>query len=116
MTDFDKDYIGQTGRALAKRINEHNKGYGSKSTKDPYYRPYFCAAYICGLEGMDKIGRESLERQWKEHIVELKRNSNRLDIMTRLQQGSRVVEDYNLNCRPEKHIRFVVTVKELAAI
>ena len=65
---------------------------------------------------MDKIGRESLESQWKEHIVGLKRDGNRLDIMTRLQQGSRVVEDYNRNCPPEKHIRFVVTMKEEAAM
>jgi len=32
--DFDRDYVGQTERSLAVRINEHNSRNGAKETKD----------------------------------------------------------------------------------
>ena len=36
--DFDKEYIGQT-KYLARRSQEHNRGYGSTSTCGPFYKP-----------------------------------------------------------------------------
>ena len=65
--DFDKDYIGQTEQ-LPRQLQQHNSGYGSISTADPYYRPYAIAAYITGLYGMNKTGREVLEKM--ENISE----------------------------------------------
>ena len=59
--DFDKDYIGQTEQ-LPRQLQQHNSGYGSTSTADPHYRPYAIAAYITGLHGMNKSGREKLEK------------------------------------------------------
>ena len=43
--DFEKDYVGQT-KCIVRRLQQHNSGCESTSTCDPFYRPYYVAAYI----------------------------------------------------------------------
>ena len=54
--DFDKDYVGQT-KCVARRLQQHNSGYGSTSTCDPFYRPYCVAAYITRLGALNRQGQ-----------------------------------------------------------
>ena len=43
-------YIGQTGN-MSSSLNQHNQGYGSKTTTPPSLRPYSLFAYVCGFDG-----------------------------------------------------------------
>ena len=108
--DFDRDYIGQSD-TLSRRINEHQAGRGSLGTCDPYYMPYTLAAYMCLLNGIDQKGREDLEKRWKEaNHIEMERGNT--DLLHRIEQGNRIVKEYNSCCTSqEDHIRFVVTIE-----
>ena len=53
-------------RNLIKHLKQHNSGYGSSSLSYSYCRSYALPAYITGLYGMSKSGREMLEK-WKEY-------------------------------------------------
>ena len=73
--------------------------------------------YICGMSHVTPRGRKALERKWKQYI---ERNSNRGDnnVMSRLQQGKRVVQEYNESIQdpsntvdPEYLIQFVYTIE-----
>ena len=110
--DFDRDYVGQTEN-LARRFYEHNSGHGAEGTSDPYYRPYCVAAYICGLAHMAKAGREDLEWRWKLFNVQAL-IEGRTDIQSRIDQGRRVVENYNVGRSDCEKIRFMVTMKRAA--
>ncbi|KAL7538852.1 hypothetical protein ACHAXR_012264, partial [Thalassiosira sp. AJA248-18] len=107
--DFDRDYIGQT-QNISTRFSQHNSGRGAEGTADPYYRPYCVAAYICGLSHMDKVDREILEHRWKVYNREAIRNGRR-SIECRIDQGRRIVEEYNQNCHEEERIRLVKTIR-----
>jgi predicted GIY-YIG superfamily endonuclease len=111
--DFDRDYIGQTTN-LGTRITQHNNGSGAVGTEDPFYRPYSIAAYICGLSHMSEREREGLEYLWKLYCRQV-RDAGRSDIMVRIDQGRRIVSDYNRNCPEEEHIRLVVTIRRKVA-
>ena len=107
--DFDRDYVGQTEN-IVRRFDEHQRGYGARATSNPYYRPYCVAAYICGLSHMDKTQRESLERQWKLYNRGTLASGLR-DLGSRIEQGQRIVNEYNETCDVNEQIRFVVTIK-----
>ena len=107
--DFDRDYVGQTEN-IVRRFDEHQRGYGARATSNPYYRPYCVAAYICGLSHMDKTQRESLERQWKLYNKGTLASGLR-DLGSRIEQGQRIVNEYNETCDINEQIRFVVTIK-----
>ena len=107
--DFDRDYIGQT-QNISTRFAQHNSGRGAEGTADPYYRPYCVAAYICGLSHMEKADREALEHRWKVYNRESIRNGRR-SIDSRIDQGRRIVEEYNQDCHEEERIRLVKTIR-----
>ena len=111
--DFDKDYVDQT-KNLARRFAEHQCGRGARGTSDPYYCPYCIAAYICGLSHMDKTQRECLEWKWKVYNTKTVAQRNN-DIRSRIEQGQRVVEEYNETCSENDQIWLVVTIKRTAA-
>jgi len=112
--DFDKDYIGQT-ECVARRLLEHNSGYGSTSTSDPFYRPYCVAAYITGLGALDKRGREELEQRWKYYRYDTIMSGN-YSVDARIESGKRVVQEYNSTvlCNTDK-IKLIVTIKRKTA-
>jgi hypothetical protein len=113
--DFDRDYIGQCEN-ISRRLDEHNRGVGSLGTASAHYRPYFPAAYICGLSHLDRQMREHLESRWKALNLQIIQ-SGCSDIMARIEQGRTVVSEYNeRQCELSYHIRFVVTIKSDVAM
>lgn len=109
--DFDRTYTGETTN-LPRRLYQHNSGYGSKGTRtSPLHRPYFVAAYICGLSHLNKGERMSLEGKWKL------KNRNSINgangsLLARVRNGETVVKDYNANQQDlSKHIRLMITMK-----
>ena len=111
--DFDRDYVGQTEN-IARRFDEHNRGSGSQATSDPYYRPYCVAAYICGLSHFDRSQREHLEWKWK-HYNDQVVAQGRTDLAERIDQGQRIVDEYNEHSPADEEIRLVVTIKRSIA-
>lgn len=58
-------YIGQT-TSIVRRIQEHNRRQGSKSTRDPYLLPWICVAIITGFDAPEaRLHRLRVERMWK---------------------------------------------------
>lgn len=106
--DFDRTYVGETTN-IVRRLQNHNSGYGARGTTDPIYRPYFVAGYICGLGDFTKKERQALERRWQQYNLWML-SGGRTDVQTRINQGQRVVDDYNLNKPKELHITFIKTV------
>jgi len=102
--DVNRCYIGQA-ESLSERLDDHNNGNGA----DCRFAPYFTCAYICGLSHMNRNQRMYLESEWKRY-VRLVMSQGRTDLMTRIEQGRRVVENYNSQHPKNIHIRFVVTV------
>ena len=106
---MDRTYVGQTNN-LARRFHEHNSGPGSAGTADATYRPYCMAAYICGLSHMIENELDYLERRWKLYIHNLP--SGNQNVWARIQQGCRIVEEYNANADEINFIRFVITIEQ----
>jgi len=107
--DFNRAYVGETTNII-RRLQKHNSGYASRGTTDPIYRPYFVAGYICGLGDFTKVQRRTLEQQWQQYNRWVMLNGGRTDIQTRINQGQRVVDDYNSKRPKELHIIFIKTV------
>ena len=131
-TNFQRTYCGQS-ESIARRINEHNSGYGStgtapgklqllpiklslvfSSTLIPYeqviYQPYCIAAYLCNMRHMSTAQRMSLESKWSRGIRALSR-SGRQDLESRIDVGERIMVEYNDTVCEQDKIRLVVTIK-----
>jgi predicted GIY-YIG superfamily endonuclease len=63
-------YIGQTMRALATRLNEHNSGKGSEQTKSPTLIPWGLLAFVTGFNG-DRVALRCFEEVWEEKRLTL---------------------------------------------
>ena len=61
--DATYSYIGTT-KCIRKRLNQHNSGFGSRSTNPLHLRPFVIYAYICGFNG-NQLLRFHLENEWK---------------------------------------------------
>jgi predicted GIY-YIG superfamily endonuclease len=57
-------YIGSTRRPLGTRLNEHNRGIGSKSTSPAALRPWAVLCYVCGFENQESH-MQAFEYAWK---------------------------------------------------
>jgi len=116
--DCSRTYVGQTEN-ISKRLYQHNKGWGAVGTADPQYRPYAVAAYICGMGHMERVEREGIEKKWKIYNRAIMQESSRRrnDVMDRIEQGRRIVVEYNED-QPyeEMFIRFVITVDRSSVI
>lgn len=72
-------YIGQTMRALATRIHEHNSGCGSEQTRSPLLIPWGLLAFVtefnfdlealCSFEQVWEERRLSVFRRQRGHIT-----------------------------------------------
>ncbi len=108
--DCSRTYVGQTEN-ISKHLYQHNKSWGAVGTADPQYRPYAVGAYICGMGHMNRVEREEIERKWKYY------NHRVNDVMDRIEQGQRIVVEYNENqLYEEMFIRFVITIDRSSVI
>ena len=87
-------YISQP-ECLCQRYIQHNQGTGSISTENIGLRPWAVAAYICGLNGMSKRDRISLEGRWKSKVQELQRRGYN-DSFSWINAGLDIVRMYNV--------------------
>ncbi len=108
--DCSRTYVGQTEN-ISKCLYQHNKGWGAVGTADPQYRPYAVVAYICGMGHMNRVEHEGIERKWKYF------NRPVNDVMDRIEQGRRVVVEYNVDqLYEEMFICFVITIDRSSVI
>jgi hypothetical protein len=63
-------YIGQTMRALATRLHEHNTGCGSEQTKSPILIPWGLLAFVTGFNA-DQLSLRCFEQVWEEKRLRL---------------------------------------------
>ena len=113
LRDFDRTYIGQTEN-LAARFKQHNSGNGARETRDPYYRPYCLAGYICNLGDYERHQREDLERAWST-AISMVINEGRTDVQSRLMAGVDLVAETNRGLDGDERIRFVTTFKSTSS-
>ena len=79
---------------------------------DPYYHPYGVVAYIGGMSHMNKAERESIEQNWK-NLNKREISNGRGGILHRIEQGKRIVDQYNRSCEhKEDRIFFVELLKK----
>lgn len=108
--NMDTTYVGQT-IDLKRRFSQHNSGNGSTGTCNIADRPWALVGYICGLGHLDQSGRMQLETQWRGYN-QLSQHSGRDDIMTKIREGERVVQEWNdLELDDERKIRFVALIR-----
>ena len=97
---------------MSRRFYQHNNGYGSTGTANPIHRPYFMVAYICGISHLSKEERETYEEQWKQYVNRALNRGADNNLFVRIQQGQRVVEDYNSICAEEENrMKIIATVR-----
>ncbi len=87
-------------------------------TADPQYRPYAEVAYICGMGHMNHVEREGIEKRWKVYNCAIMQESSRVnDVMDRIEQGQRIVVEYNEDqLYEEMFIHFVITIDRSSVI
>ena len=117
MKECSRTYVGQTGN-ISKCLYQHNRGWGAVGAADPHYRPYNVAAYIWGMGHMNRVECEGIETKWKVYnhaIMQSSRGQN--DVMDRIEQGCRIVVEYNEDkLYEEMFIRFVISIDRSSAI
>jgi predicted GIY-YIG superfamily endonuclease len=87
-------YIGQT-HGLAKRLNEHNSGIGSKQTAVTHLRPWALIAYVVGFSNQSTKSLIAFEHQWQQ-LRDAKLQVNRSLTPTQTRNLATVVAgDYN---------------------
>lgn len=73
--DHNQNYIGETF-SLGRRLNEHNRGYGSEFTSQRKYSPWFLIAYVCGFNHNKRL-MKSFEKSWQKRREFMLRNGQR---------------------------------------
>lgn len=102
-------YVGQTEN-LGVRLVQHNSGYGSLGTAPPEYIPYAPAAFLTNMSHLNKSGRMMLEKHWQ------RLNKSSVDkgegfVNNMIENGRRVMDEYNSTASPQDHIKLVVCIK-----
>lgn len=95
---------------MAKRLNQHNSGYGAEDTAPVQYRPWFVACYLTNMAHLDVSGRMSLEKKWQD-LNNWSGQRGRVNIETWINNGRTVMDEFNRMTDEENHIRMVVTVR-----
>jgi predicted GIY-YIG superfamily endonuclease len=114
LRDFDRTYVGQT-QNISVRLTQHNSGNGARETRDPYYRPYCLAGYMCNMGHLSKGHREDIEHNWAKAVRRAILEGRR-DIESRLAIGEELVKQLNSIRLPDEHIRFVTTIKRIGDV
>ena len=90
------------------RLDQHNSGYGSKTTLPVSLRPYALLAYVCEFEGNRRVIR-SFEESWKiSHDEERMRGVTELKQIARLASG--VIQQTEM--LEDIHLRFILNFEE----
>ena len=106
----ERTYVGQC-RNLGRRIRNHNSGFGgSAGTASAIYRPYAPVAYLTNLGHMSDGDRMSLENSWQLMNNEVN-GKGEVDIEARIENGRRVMVNYNENNPRENHIRLIKCIQ-----
>ena len=100
-------YIGETGN-MSSRLNQHNQGYGSKTTTPPSLRPYSLFAYVCGFDG-NKTLRLQFEGMWKQ-----KRDKSLLEGLTCMKGIARLAADVMKSAKnvPDLDLRLILNFED----
>jgi predicted GIY-YIG superfamily endonuclease len=61
----DEVYVGQTGRNIPVRLNEHNLGRGAHGTETATFMPWGVAAYIDKMSYVTEEERKDIEKKWQ---------------------------------------------------
>jgi hypothetical protein len=85
-------------------------GYGSQGTAPTAYLPYAPAAYLTNMDHMSERDRMTLEWKWKELNVRSVEQGNGY-MENRIDNGRKVMEEYNSAVPPENQIKMVVCIK-----
>ena len=105
--DLNHIYLGSTHN-LAKRLQQHNAGYGSRQTQSVHLRPWALLAYIVGFDG-DKAAYEFIENNWIAQKQDLLGNPHvQASVQAIHNIGKDIVATYNILHRDNgKLLRFV---------
>ncbi len=70
------------------------------------------AAYICGMGHMNHVEHEGIEKKWKVYNCAIMQECSRVnDVMDRIEQGQRIVVEYDEDqLYEEMFIYFVITI------
>ena len=105
-------YIGET-KSIVTRLNQHNSGYGSKSTAPANKRPYAVMGYICGFDGnQNKHLRRHIEKAWKQKRDFLL-SQGMLNPLDWLSAGATVIAelDDNLYRKNKEELRLIQLIR-----
>jgi hypothetical protein len=102
-------YVGETAN-LGARVKAHNNSNGSVGTAPALFKPYAVAAYFCGAT-IEKPERMSLEHTWQNMNRMSIEQNGASDIDTMVENGKRIVREYNLNHTVDKHLSMSVFAK-----
>ena len=108
LQDNNTTYIGQTEN-LAKRLTQHNKGYGAISTKNEKLRPWSVIAFITGFNNNDKNSRKSLEKCWQTKAKRIVGQT--LNPMEVIELGKYIVHCWNTNEHCPMNLNFVQCIE-----
>ena len=97
---------------MAKRLRQHNAGYGADATAPIEYRPWCVACYLTNMAHLDESRRMSLEARW-QHYNSNDHERGRTGINVWIENGRRVMQDHNEMCRTgeDDHIRMVIAIR-----
>jgi hypothetical protein len=110
----ERIYVGQTEN-LGIRLVQHNSGYGSSGTAPPAYLPYAPAAYLTNMSHLNQSGRMMLEAKWQK-LNERSLEKGEANVHNLIQNGRRVMDEYNIDASPENHLRFVICIKRTSSV
>ena len=109
LTNTSRMYVGETAN-LGARVKAHNNSNGSVGTAPALFKPYAVAAYFCGAT-IEKPERMSLEHTWQNMNRMSIEQNGASDIDTMVENGRRIVREYNLNHTVDKHLSMSVFAK-----
>jgi len=102
----DEVYVGETGRNIPARLNQHNSEGGAHRSKTATYKPWGVAAYINKMSYKTKKERQQIVQDWRDKN-KLSTISGSSDVKTYLKNGKDIVMQHNARePEPEKHLSF----------
>ena len=109
LTNMSRMYVGETIN-IGGRLKTHNTSSGTIGTAPAIFKPYGLAAYICG-PALEKGDRVSLEQRWQHMNQRSVLEGGVSDVDTMVENGRRILREYNLEHTEEKHLTMMVFAK-----
>ena len=103
-------YVGST-KHLAKRLNQHNAGWGSRQTAPACLRPWAMLAYVCGFDS-DYARMRVFEEEWiAKRTAALQNQHSVLTVKGTITLAKDLVRDWQ-----DKHPRLTLRLAECGSI